>query len=80
MARRAVARCRRVALGLGLLDLIEQQFEPIKFATNLGLKMHRQGTGVARRRLVEPFAPIAAQRLVTRDALENNSPLTRLTS
>ena len=42
---------QRVALGLGLLDLIEQQFEPIEFAPDLGLETHRQRTAVARRRL-----------------------------
>ena len=51
-------RQQRVALGLGLLDLIKQQFEPIEFAPDLGLEMHRQGTAVARRQLVEPLAPI----------------------
>ena len=61
------------------LDPIKQQFEPIEFAPDLGLEMHRQGTAVARRQLVEPLAPIAVQRLVTGDALGNNSPLTRLT-
>ena len=29
---------QRVALGLGLLDLIKQQFEPIEFAPDLGLE------------------------------------------
>ena len=60
---------QRVALGLGLLDLIKQQVEPIEFAPDLGLEMHRQGMAITRSRLVEPFTTIAAQRLVTGDAL-----------
>jgi len=55
--------------------LIKQQFEPIEFAPDLGLEMHRQGTAVARRQLVEPLAPIAAQRLVTGDALGKQQSL-----
>ena len=37
--------------------------------------MHRQGTAVARRQLVEPLTSIAAQRLVTGDALGKQQPL-----
>jgi hypothetical protein len=37
--------------------------------------MHRQRTAVARRQLVEPLASIAAQRLVTGDALGKQQPL-----
>jgi hypothetical protein len=35
---------QRVPLGLHSLDLLEQQFEPIEFSTNLGFEMLGQGT------------------------------------
>jgi hypothetical protein len=41
---------QRVPLGLRRLDLIQQQFEPIKFATDLGFEMRRQGTAVPLRK------------------------------
>src|SRR5208283_3671651 len=54
----------RVSLDLRHLDLIEQQFQPIEFAADLGLEMRRQGAAVSRRQFVETLALIAAQRLV----------------
>jgi hypothetical protein len=51
------------------LQLIKQQFEPIELAADVGLEMRRQGTAITRRQLVEPLAPIAAQRFVTDYAL-----------
>src|SRR5208283_1773077 len=53
-----------VSLGLRQLDLIEQQFQPIEFAADLGLEMRRQGATVSRRQFIETLASIAAQRLV----------------
>jgi hypothetical protein len=38
---------QRVPLGLHSLDLLEQQFEPIEFSTNLGFEMLRQATAIA---------------------------------
>jgi hypothetical protein len=64
-----------VPLRLRQLDLIKQRFEPIEFAADLGLEMRRQATAVARRQLVEPLAPVAAQRLVTADPLGKQQPL-----
>ena len=66
---------QRVPFGLRPLDVIEQQFEPIEFAANLGLEIHRQRTAIPRRQLVEPLASIAAQRLVTGDTLGKQQPL-----
>ena len=55
--------------------LIKQQFEPISSTPDLGLEMHRQGTAVARRQLVEPLAPIATGNVVTGDALGKQQSL-----
>ena len=60
---------QRIPLSLRQLDLIEQQFEPIEFAADLGFEMRRQRTAVARPQVLEPLASIAAQRLVTRYSL-----------
>ena len=60
---------QRVPLSLRCLELIKQQFEPIELAADVGLEMRRQGTAITRRQLVEPLAPIAAQRFVTDYAL-----------
>ena len=60
---------QRVPLGLHRLDLLEQQFEPIEFAADLGLEMHRQRAAIARLQLVKPLPPIATQRLVAGYAL-----------
>jgi len=53
-----------VTLDLNRLDVIKKQFQPIKLATDLGLEMCRQSAPIAGHEFVEPFAPIAAQRLV----------------
>ena len=60
---------QRVPLGLHGFDLLEQQFEPIELTADLDLKMHRQGTAIARPQFVEPSPTIATQRLVSGHAL-----------
>ena len=60
---------QRVPLGLHSLDLLEQQFEPIEFSTNLGFEMLGQATAIASLERIQPRSPIATQRLVPRGAL-----------
>src|SRR5271168_3492099 len=55
---------QRVPLGLHSLDLLEQQFEPIEFSTNLGFEMLGQATAVASLERIQPRPSIAAQRLM----------------
>jgi hypothetical protein len=60
---------RRVPLGLHSLDLLEQQFEPIEFSTNLGFEMLGQATAIASLERIQPRSPVAAQRLIPGCAL-----------
>ena len=60
---------QRVPLGLHSLDLLEQQFEPIKFSTNLGFEMLGQSTAIASLKRFQPRPPIATQWLIPRCAL-----------
>ena len=54
---------QRVPLGLHLLDLLEQQFEPIELTADLSLQMLWQWTAIARPQLVEPSPTVTTQRL-----------------
>ena len=55
---------QRIPLGLHCLDLLEQQFEPVEFAANLGLQMIRQRTTIAGLELFQPLPPVATKRVV----------------
>ena len=70
---------QRVPLGLHSLDLLEKQFEPIEFSTNLGFEMLGQATAVASLERIQPRPPIATQRLIPGCALREEPPLIRLT-
>ena len=48
---------QRVPLGLHSLDLLEQQFEPIEFLTNLGFEMSGQATAIASLKRIQPRSP-----------------------
>jgi hypothetical protein len=65
----AASTSQRVPLGLHSLDLLEQQFEPIKFSTNLGFEMWGQATAIASLKRIQPNPPIATQRLIPGCAL-----------
>ena len=70
--RRHGGYCRgqqRVPLALHGLDLLEKQLEPIEFTFDLRFEMRGQGTAIAGLKFFQPVAPIAAQRLVSADAL-----------
>ena len=60
---------QRIPLGLHSLDLLEQQFEPIEFSTNLGFEMWGQATAIASLKRIQPDPPIATQRLIPGCAL-----------
>src|ERR1700719_3012394 len=60
---------QRVSLGLHSLDLLEKQFEPIEFSTNLGFEMRGQATAIASLKRFQPRSSIAAQRLIPGCAL-----------
>ena len=60
---------QRVLLGLHSLDLLEKQFEPIEFSTNLGFEMLGQATAIASLKRIQPSPPIATQRLIPGCAL-----------
>ena len=60
---------QRVPLGLQSLDLLEQQFEPIEFSTNLGFEMLGHATAIASLERIQPRPPIASQRLIPGCAL-----------
>src|SRR5580698_10008581 len=60
---------QRVPLGLDSLDLLEQQFEPIEFSTNLGFEMWGQATAITSLERFQPRSPIATQRLIRGCAL-----------
>jgi hypothetical protein len=49
----------RIPLGLHSLDLLEQQFEPIEFSTNLGFEMLGQATAIASLKRIQPRPSIA---------------------
>jgi hypothetical protein len=49
--------------------VLEKQFEPIEFSTNLGFEMLGQATAIASLKRVEPRTPIATQRLIPGCAL-----------
>jgi len=49
---------QRVPLGLHSLDLLEQQFEPIEFSTNLGFEMLRQAPAIASPKRIQSRTPI----------------------
>jgi hypothetical protein len=66
---------QRVPLGLHSLDLLEKQFEPIKFSTNLGFEMLGQATAIASLERIQPRSPIATQRLIPGCALERRAIL-----
>ena len=55
---------QRVPLGLHSLDLLEKQFEPIEFSTNLGFEMLGQATAIAGLERTQPRGLIATQRLI----------------
>ena len=55
---------QRVPLGLHCLDLLEKQFEPIEFSTNLGFEMLGQATAIASLERIQPRSSIATQRLI----------------
>ena len=55
---------QRVPLGLHRLDLLEKQFEPIEFSTNLGFEMLGQATAIAGLERTQPRGLIATQRLI----------------
>ena len=70
--RRHGGLCRsqqRVPLTLHGLDLLEKQFEPIELTVDLRFEMLGQGTAIAGLEFFQPLAPVAAQRLVSGDAL-----------
>ena len=48
---------------------LEKQLEPIEFTFDLRFEMRGQGTAIAGLKFFQPVAPIAAQRLVSADAL-----------
>ena len=60
---------QRVSLGLHSLDLLENQFEPIEFSTNLSFEMLGQATTVASLKRFQPRSPVATQRLIPGCAL-----------
>ena len=60
---------QRVPLGLHSLDLLEKQFEPIEFSTNLGIEMLGQAAAIASLKRIQPRSPIATQRLIPGRAL-----------
>ena len=60
---------QRVPLGLHSLDLLEKQFEPIEFSTNLGFEMLGQATAIASLERIQPRASIATQWLIPGCAL-----------
>ena len=62
-------RQQRVPLALHGLDLLEKQFEPIELTVDLRFEMLGQGTAIAGLEFFQPLAPVAAQRLVSGDAL-----------
>src|SRR5215471_10178359 len=51
------------------LDLFKKKFKPIEFAVDDRFKMLREGAAVAGLELVQPLAPVAAQRLISGYAL-----------
>jgi len=55
---------QRVPLGLCSLDLLEQQFEPIEFSTNLGFEMSGQATAIPSLERIQSRTPVATQRLI----------------
>ena len=60
---------QRVPLGLHSFDLLEQQFEPIEFSTNLGFEMLGQATAIASLKPIQSRTPVATQRLIPGCAL-----------
>src|SRR5271157_1371890 len=60
---------QRIPLVLYSLDLLEKQFEPIEFSTNLGFEMLGQATAIASLNRIQPRPPIATQRLIPGCAL-----------
>ena len=60
---------QRVSLGLNSLDLLEKQFEPIEFSTNLGFEMLGQVAAIAGLKRIQPRSPVAMQRLIPGCAL-----------
>ena len=65
---------QRVPLGLHSFDLLEKQFEPIEFSTNLGFEMLGQAAPIASLKRIQPRSPIATQRLIPGRALREEQP------
>ena len=60
---------QRIPLGFHSLDLLENQFEPIKFSTNLGFEMLGQATAIAGLKRIQLRSPVTMQRLIPGYAL-----------
>jgi hypothetical protein len=60
---------QRIPLGFHSPDLLENQFEPIEFSTNLGFEMLGQATAIASLKRLQPRSPVAMQRLIPGYAL-----------
>jgi hypothetical protein len=60
---------QRVPLGLDGLDLFEKQFEPIELTVDERFKMRREGPTITGLEFCQPFASVAAQRLISGYAL-----------
>ena len=58
-----------VAISLNRLDLLKQQFEPIKFTADLRLEILRQRAAVAGPQFVKPRQAIPPQRFVAGNPL-----------
>ena len=63
-----------IAFSLDRLDLLQQQFEPIEFPTDLRLQIGGQQTAVAGPERLQLLAPVATQRLVAGYALAEQKP------
>src|SRR5581483_2457618 len=75
VGRLARLRQQRILLSLHRLDLLEQQFDPVKLAAHLRLQMRRQRPTVARAQGLKSGPPVATQRRIAGDALREQKAL-----
>ena len=68
--RRRVCRERRTLVG----ERLQQDLEPIQFADDLRLQVHRQRPAVTCPQVLQPLTPTVAQRLVAEDPLGEEQP------
>ena len=60
---------QRIPRSLHGLDLFEKKFKPIELTVDERFKMLREGAADAGLEFFQPLAPVAAQRLISGDAL-----------